>query len=343
MTPGIYFDIPEAEYHSITALSASGIRNMMVSPACFWTHAPWQNVPEDDQEEPVGQDDTYTQILGKAWHAALLEGEEAFSARFGVQFDKGAFEGLRTNDELAERCRELGLKPAKTKAALIKQIREVDPNIPILAEELEKHAAENKGRQRITPGDHQKLTDLQKTMRKLGFLGTGSPEVTFIWQDSELGCLCKARMDYVTAGTVVDLKTWTNRGGEVREAVRRHFAAWRYHVQGCFYERALQETPRIFDDESRAHHVPEKAPETILFVFVEKRTLEVIPMEFDPGEAIEIGTVGGSTIRDLVDHDIKEAAKKYRFFMEKVGPKRPWGRLHPVQKFEILPGMDRFF
>lgn len=38
MQNGIYFNLPEAEYHSLDRLSSSGIRQLLVNPTCYWAN-----------------------------------------------------------------------------------------------------------------------------------------------------------------------------------------------------------------------------------------------------------------------------------------------------------------
>ena len=67
---GIYFNLPEAEYHALRRLSASGIKNILISLPTFWAKS-WMNPEVADSDDK----DTNAQILGRAYHAAIFEPE----------------------------------------------------------------------------------------------------------------------------------------------------------------------------------------------------------------------------------------------------------------------------
>lgn len=69
---GIYSDMSEDAYHADASLSASGIKDLMVSPLNYWVNSVLN--PDREDKESEAQDE------GKAWHKRLLEGEGAFLA-----------------------------------------------------------------------------------------------------------------------------------------------------------------------------------------------------------------------------------------------------------------------
>src|SRR5690349_5803745 len=77
--PGIYFGMPEEEYHADRSLSASGIKDIHVTPLTFWMRSGFNENRLDDSSEPKER--------GKAFHARLLEGPEAFKARYAIAPD----------------------------------------------------------------------------------------------------------------------------------------------------------------------------------------------------------------------------------------------------------------
>lgn len=62
---GIFYDMPEGEYHADPSLSATGIRNLMVSPLNFWIKS--VHNPNYVSEE------TAARMEGRAWHKRILE------------------------------------------------------------------------------------------------------------------------------------------------------------------------------------------------------------------------------------------------------------------------------
>lgn len=72
----------------------------------------------------------------------------------------------------------------------------------------------------------------------------GEAEQTYLWRDEETRVWCRARLDYVRPGQIVDLKTTTDVN---LEAIRKTIHTWGYHQQRGWYvdgHRAIYgETP----------------------------------------------------------------------------------------------------
>lgn len=73
--PGIYFNMPDAEYFAIEAMSASGVKDMLISPLNYQCKA----------MNGAHNDDTDAKIRGKAYHCFILEGVEAYEKRFAFK------------------------------------------------------------------------------------------------------------------------------------------------------------------------------------------------------------------------------------------------------------------
>ena len=100
--PGIHFGLPESDYHAVPALSNSGIKWLMVSPMDFWARS-WMN-------EKYEHETTSFMDIGTAYHARIVEGREAFYARYAAALDPADHPDVpRTQDELKDLCRELEL------------------------------------------------------------------------------------------------------------------------------------------------------------------------------------------------------------------------------------------
>lgn len=103
--PGIYFGMDEDYYHSIPALSQSGMKKLASSPMLFWANS-WLN-PERERRE------TTFMNLGKAYHCRIMEGREEFARRFAPELtiaDLG--EGLLVStDEIKAAIEAAGAKP----------------------------------------------------------------------------------------------------------------------------------------------------------------------------------------------------------------------------------------
>src|ERR1700733_838576 len=74
--PGIYFDMPEADYHAAEGLSCSGIKHLTVSKLNYW------HMNLDPEREP--EDDTGARRFGKAVHSLALE-PERFRRTFALK------------------------------------------------------------------------------------------------------------------------------------------------------------------------------------------------------------------------------------------------------------------
>lgn len=96
--PGIYFGLPEEDYHRVFALSSSGIKKLVASPMEYWAYSPMN----PDYEERQSQFLDY----GKAAHCLVLEGEDEFARRYAVELDQSDFEDvLVSTDEIKNAIR----------------------------------------------------------------------------------------------------------------------------------------------------------------------------------------------------------------------------------------------
>ena len=63
MKPGIYYDLPEADYHAAPGLSNSGIGKIQISPLYYW------NDVLNPNREP--EKDTKFMVLGSVFQSRL--------------------------------------------------------------------------------------------------------------------------------------------------------------------------------------------------------------------------------------------------------------------------------
>ena len=91
LADGVHFNLDEKIYHALPRLSASGINNMLVSPATFWFES-WLNPDKKDEDTPA-------RVLGRAYHTARLEPHK-FDAQFACELEPKDFEeSALMNDE----------------------------------------------------------------------------------------------------------------------------------------------------------------------------------------------------------------------------------------------------
>jgi hypothetical protein len=75
MRLGIYFDLPEDQYHADPALGSTDLRRLLASGPDYWWESPLN--PNPPERRPSPQLD-----FGKALHKLVLEGHQAFAVRY---------------------------------------------------------------------------------------------------------------------------------------------------------------------------------------------------------------------------------------------------------------------
>ncbi len=115
MQPGVYLNMPEEEYHNDPAISSSGIKLLLKSPAKFQEETCYNPNPVDEEEG-----DTAAKKFGRAYHKLIREPDtfdEAFTVKQGVKASKvegvlgeGEYKKLlRMRNRLAETPKHLAL------------------------------------------------------------------------------------------------------------------------------------------------------------------------------------------------------------------------------------------
>lgn len=341
--PGIYFGLDEAEYHEDRSLSASGVKDIHVTPLTFWMKSGFNPNKGDDSTEPKER--------GKAFHARLLEGHDAFEQRYAVapQIDDypGAIDGAKA---LSARCKELSLKVSGTIAELCERIREADPTAvlwPDIVAEFE-HLAATKGQAIIK----RKLADeIERQVRIIELhdatknaLHGGYCEVSIFYIDAETGVPMKARVDYLKARAAVELKTFTNPFGKpIDAAVASSVANNKYMVDAVVRLDAIERAKAMLREHG-AGIVHGKAPpkewleafaqsasHAFVFLFLEAgnvpnvRIREFKQRETPKGEENLYWQKGHAMFRQGVD--------LYRQHYEHYGPDLPWVDPQPLRPF----------
>lgn len=255
--PGIHFGIPEEDYHAIPAYGKSHMVNFECSPTQFWAES-WLNPDRKEREA-----DHYT--VGKAYHAMILEGHEAYTSRFYPMPDPKDYPAaLRTNDEIKQELQrqhqtpvakvDVPDKPGTTRAAKkedwVAQLMAYDRSALVWDDIVAKAERIAAGRTMISPDDDRririaaKLIAMDAQLAK-AFTG-GYPEVTLIWDDPRTGVRCKCRVDYLKLKAVVDLKSFANsRDRSVRNAILYAIASNHYALQPAVYLEGVDEVRKL--------------------------------------------------------------------------------------------------
>lgn len=342
--PGIYFGMPEDEYHADTAFSASGAKDMLVSPLTYWINSALNPDKEDN--------DTAAKLAGKAFHTRILEGIEVFESRYAVKPDKEDYpDAIMDGAGLRAHCETLGLKKSGSNAELCERIMEADPVTelwPVILAEFEGSA---EGKEIIKAGlandikRQARIVEMHESARK-AFSG-GYPEVSMFWIDPETGVRMKARGDYLKVRALVDIKTFSNpMGMPIDTAVGRAVANYRYHVQAAVYCDGVERVKELYREHGDSvvfGESPEKEwldafsepkPHAFVFVFLESGNVPNVRVrEFRQTETY--AQMGASTnLYWSAGHaGYRVAIEQYKRCMDHYGPELPWIDPQPMRPF----------
>ena len=338
--PGIYFDFPEDDYRSVPAFSASGCKDIMVSPLDFWSRS-WMNKDRAEKQ------DSTARKLGSAYHKAILEGTEAFDAAYAVKPEPDEFAGLlRTGDELRAECKSRSIKASGSLVEMAARIRqdqaekgEDQSQPPIWSEIMEQWEAENEGKIDLT---RAQWLEIRKAAYVIGRMDTvknafkgGMPEVSCFWFSD--GVPMKARLDFLKPGTILDLKSFANiMQKEIIAAVAAEVARNRYYIQPPIYCEAYDAMRALYakHGDAMAHGDFDPAwlkramaAERSRFVFIFQQSGDVpncVPREFAMFESY--GGQGRTTNAywSLGANCFAEGKRRYRHYLDHFGPDVPW-------------------
>lgn len=333
---GLYFGLSDEEYHAVPALSASGIKRLLVSPMDFWVDS-WLN--PDRVEET-----TDAMILGKAWHKYVLEGAEAFDVEYCALPQVGDYDDvLVSSDDLKQYCRDHGLKISGNKPELIERIHDHDPSAMIWDLLVEEEVS---GRIALSQPEVQAISDSALVMRNMPQIKDaftdGYPEVSYFWT-TEHGVPMKIRIDFLKTQAIVDLKTFSNSSGKpVAEAVFSDIGYYRYHVQTVVYfkgiehakERANKGQLPVYGDESLKDGfldamLGHDRPHRFFFIFQQSDIPNVVAVEMTRFETFQ--GMGGQANQywRVGEIAMERGIRMFKDFSGRFAPGIPW--LEPAQ------------
>ena len=234
--PGVYFDMPDTEYHKVPALSYSGIKNLLISPMDFWARS-WMNPRYEHQE-------TFPMKLGTAYHTRILEGKEKFENQYAPDILHEDYpESLRTVEDIKKRLSETGRKVSGRKADLINRLLEPFPETLFWDTIKEDYYSQDKI---FLPKDEIENIEyaaafIEKHPQISKCFTGGKSEVSIFWYD-ETGVPLKSRIDYLKPKAIIDLKTFNNRLMKpIDLAIHNEIASRRYHLQAAIYSKAAEQ------------------------------------------------------------------------------------------------------
>lgn len=329
---GIYPNLPAAIYHADPALSASGIKDLLVSPLTYWVRSALNKDKEPDEDTPA-------QAFGEASHKRIVEGAAAFHAAYAVWPSVTDHPGaLATVDDIKGRLRDLALPLSGNKPDLIERLRAADPESVFWEDITTAFEADNQHKKRASKDMFEdierraKLIEADPAVR--GAFTGGMPEVSIFWRAGD-GTRRKIRMDYLRPGFVVDLKTFSNPFNKpVDTAIAHTTANYRHGIQARWYcegyaaghdlvrrfgKDSFKGEASVADDWVAAFK--SKPAARFFFVFVESgkvpnvRVRELGPKNQDGTESLTWNAAGSLINQSLID---------YHNYMATFGPDKPW-------------------
>lgn len=204
--PGVYHDIPDAEYHRWAAVSQSLLKQCLdeFDGGC---PAICRHYMDSCESEP-----TDAQAFGTAYHTLALQGEGVFRARYPAIIEH---ESTGPRGGTVRKTR----RDPEWKAAI-----EAHGDGAVLWDDdvavMRRMLAALQGHKYAGPI----------------VAGPGKREVALVWDDPDFGIRCKARCDWLHDRYAADLKTTEDASplGFGRSA-----ATYGYHVQAAWYRRGL--------------------------------------------------------------------------------------------------------
>jgi len=358
--PGIYFGMPEEEYHALPALSSHGIRDVASSPMLYWSRIPFLSQIARKRKAERDEKEKLHHTVGKAYHCRIMEGLDAFNARFAVWLTeeecKGALDGT---DQIKAAIVALGAKPvakvedrmpdsedvymrAAKKADWIEQLLDISPEpVRILDKLNEQHAFNHKGKSFITPEAYEQIEIAAKMIEadpevRHAFTG-GHAEVVLIWYCPKTGVPMKARCDYLKMKAIVDLKTVANQQGRsIERAIAHEVANYRYAIQPSVYVEGVDVVRKLVREGKAMISAPNAPSAGDIMEWVEQwanqEECEWLWVFQQKGDApITRGVwypLRGST-RTVIDEIVLKMKRKFRQFSELFGVD-PWLDTAPI-------------
>jgi hypothetical protein len=269
---GVWIGLSNDSYQPDIAIGSGGLKTIHHSPPKWWWNSPYNQI-----EPPAAKKaDPAWARLGVALHVCLLEGMDVYDACYGLLPTLEQYpDALVNNDQLKEKCRDLGQPVGGDKEALIARIHNVNPDIPIL-QVIQNQWRADAGVREISPADDRRIRLLHRmamasadsfelpggevtTLRQA--LTGGLSEVSVFWVD-ENGIRQRARFDKLKPRVTVDLKSFSSWSedhdfdiGLLREAKQRMYPLQTVHYdEGRRQLRRLVMEGKVFGgtDEQRA-------------------------------------------------------------------------------------------
>lgn len=232
---GVYFGLPEDDYHADDALGSTDVKNLITGPEIYWANTPMNPLHE--------RKETKETMRGTAYHKLILEGEQAYNDTYAVEPDKADYpNALFTMEDLRDALKGYELPVSGRKSDLIDRLLEHDPKAQIWDAIIDEFRGAHEDKKPISKKLDAEIRYASRFIfanphLKDAFQG-GYPEVSIIYTDG--GLRRKARVDYLKPTVAIDLKSYSNPFG-ARADVAIHTAAARmgHDIQAAWYRPAF--------------------------------------------------------------------------------------------------------
>lgn len=258
---GVHFGLPDEMYFADPGLGSTQVKELNIDALEYW----WASSMNPYQEERKSTD---AMKFGTAIHRVILEGPEAFKAKFSIAPRKSDHEGLLvTNDDLKKWLDARGHSTKGTKPVLIAAAQDGGCTWPIWDVLLDEHKAdcEMRGTESLDADVADQILMRTRVINAnpqiTKHLTGGYSEVTVIWEDED-GVRWKARIDYVRKDGQADLKSFQNQFKEpIIKAIAKRITALQGHIQVKLHWTGVQMAKQMIIDHGAdavfSHHPEE--------------------------------------------------------------------------------------
>lgn len=361
---GVWLNLPEAPYFKEDRLGSTDLCRLFLAKEGWW----WKSKLNPDYvDEP---EDAKARTFGKALHALILEGQDAFEARFAIAPSKDEEKAKHgdlfcvTVGEIETALEKRSFNPKRmTKDALIEYAKSRAPDLKIWDVIEADWKKTNPHRLALTGPEYRQVQVMVDAVHKHAEMGPlfqkGADnlplvEVSILWTD-EHGLRRRARLDDLLPATTLDVKALSAIGQKALSfAVPEHVAKFAYfcqmadhHVARTWAYRMIREG-LVFDGTPEAERT--EATE-------ERHRNEVAWLSRFPTEATNweycwlfyarpdakkgvapivfpwVEDYGSELHMDGI-RARRQAIQTYRRCMLEFGPDVPWTRVEPVHTTE---------
>lgn len=261
LAPGIYFGLPEQQYHEDPSLSTSGIKKILEGCEQYW-HESWMNPYRPKREEKN------CLARGTLWHCRILEPEN-FETKYiqapalGELAQEG-YEVLETIGQMRawlERNGFQGFSKTGRHGDYVQAVKTAMVVLPhydtkpyLLVEEREQLIADNP--EAIVLWSEELVMEMLAAEAAIMahpyfskvFQG-GMSEVSIFWVDEQSGIPMKARIDKLKPRAILDYKTLhVPRGKGVLKAALNAIKFERYDLQAAVYTIAVGQAVKMINE-----------------------------------------------------------------------------------------------